>query len=208
MKFNNFLFYFLILPFIYCRPQSHNNYYVSPTPDIPSIHPEDNWMYGGLSEALPEEISPSITTEYQEMLAKPSKKLITLGLNNSGLIDLNSTVVLDNTGRYIYENDGIQGTLAAISKPAKKLPLTDQYEEMLKDKEKKMISLGINTTAYYDPEGQVIIEGTQKMNPYDVMGRNFQEIENENKRTKRKIANFIEDSPRFVEKNENSVKIQ
>lgn len=202
MKPFNF-FIFLIIPFISASSAPSKNFYIAA--DIPNIHPDDNWMYGSISPSLPEHISPTFTTEYQEMLAKPGKKLLSLGLNNSGAVDLNSTVVIDDTGRYIYENDGVQGTIAAIRKPVNKLPLTEQYEQMLKDPETKMISLGVNSSALYDPDNQVIIDGTQDATPYDVLDKNFKEFEDEGRKNRRKMASFLNEDPRFLEKSDESL---
>lgn len=178
---------------------------LTPATSIPYIHPEDNWMFGSLAGPLPHLYNPPITTSYEEMLSNPKKKLISMGVNNSGIIDLNKTIVLDAEPKYVYEDDGVQGTLAPVHKHLKKLPLTEQYEEMLKDTQKKLISLGVNSTAFYDPDSQVILEGTENVNPLNVLGKTLGEIQEENKKTKKKMAKFLEDSPRFEQKNENMV---
>ena len=175
---------------------------LTPATSIPSINRDDNWMFGNISPPLPKSIVPVIAADYEEMLGNPKRKLISLGLNNSGIIDLNRTVVIDGGPKYIYY-DGVEGTLAPLHRKSKKLPLTDQYDEMLKDTSKKIISLGVNNSAFYDPENQIIVQGTEETNTLDVLGQTMKDIEEENKRTMKKEKAFIENnSPRFLEKND------
>lgn len=192
----------IALLFLLCstRVKVNQNQLISSSTNIPTIHPEDNWMYGALASQLPERIYPTITTTYEEMLSNPKKKMISLGVNNSGIIDLNKTVVISGEPKYIYEEDGVQGTLAPVHKAIKKLPLTDQYEEMLKNTEKKLISLGVNSTAFYDPDNEIIIKGTEEANPINVLGKTLKEINEENKKTRNKVASFLENNLRFEEK--------
>ena len=175
-----------------------------PSTSIPTIHPEDNWMFGSLAAPLPRIYNSPITHSYEEMLSNPKKRLISLGVNNSGTIDLNKSIIIDAEPRYVFD-DGVLGTLSPVHKPMRKLPLTEQYEEMLKDTQKKLISLGVNSSAFYDPDNQVIMQGTENVNPLNVLGKSLADMQEENKKTKKKMASFLEDSPRFEQKNENMV---
>lgn len=129
-------------------------------------HQEEQWTVGTLAKNP--KTGPSLTTEYSEMLNNRNKRIISLGLNNSGLVNLNETVVMSDNLKYL-DDDGVTGKLAPVQK-GDKPQITQYYEEMLQDRDKRIISLKVNNTAFYDPDSQVVVKGTGEMpevNPLD-----------------------------------------
>ena len=131
----------------------------SPTKPILK-HEASEWTVGTI---VPIEKAQSLplTDSYEEMLKNHDKKIISLGLNNSGLVNLKDTVVISDSPQYLYE-DGITGK---VSQNAflKKNTITDSYEEMLKNRNTRIISMQVNRTAFYDPDNQVVVKGTGEM---------------------------------------------
>lgn len=170
MKFFNFLLPILILSIcVVTTTISHKS--KSHQPQIPLLHSQDNWTYGTINRNPPKKRISPLTERYEEMLYNPNKKLISIGLNNSGAVNLNETVVLSNSPIYRSE-DGIRGRISKQIRKEIKPELTQNYEEMLKDSHQKIISLGVNTSAYYDPDNQVIISGTQDLIPENAYEKN------------------------------------
>lgn len=170
-------------------------------------HETDEWMEGSISKKQ-NLFSPPITEKYEEMLKNREKKLISLGLNNSGIVNLNDTVVISDDMKYIGD-DGVTGALSSRP-PNEKNQITYHYEEMLADKNKKIISMNVNRTAFYDPDSQVVVKNTGEMPAIDPLDnyyankldRNYLETpelikNNENKgtshkkKTKRNLENFL-----------------
>ena len=125
-------------------------------------HVEEEWSVGTLANR--QKPGPILTDSYEEMLKDHDKKMISIGLNNSGIININDTVVISENPKYIYD-DGVTGKFAPIQKH--KSQITQDYGEMLQDRDKKLISLQVNRTAFYDPDNQVVVKGTGDMPTVD-----------------------------------------
>lgn len=127
-------------------------------------HETDEWMEGSISKKQ-NLFTPPITDKYEEMLKNPEQKLISLGLNNSGIVNLNDTVIISDDMKYIGD-DGVTGALSSRP-PNEKNEITYHYEEMLADKKKRIIALNVNKTAFYDPDSQVVVKNTGEMPAID-----------------------------------------
>lgn len=127
------------------------------------IHPNDEWTYGSISPKV--ELKTNLTNKYSNMLKNSNKQLITLGIVGShqkpGQVDLENTVVISDDPKYSYY-DSVSGKVSSQN-PIRKDVLTNNYEDMTKRPEKKLITLGLNTTALRDFENQVIVKGTENL---------------------------------------------
>jgi len=133
------------------------------SPNKPILkHVEDQWTVGTLAQN--QKPGPMLTDSYEEMTKNRDKKMISLGLNNSGIVNINDTVVISDNPKYVYD-DGVTGRFAPIQK--RRPSLTDTYEDMLMNRDKRLISLQVNKTAFYDPDNQVVVAGTGDMPPID-----------------------------------------
>ena len=70
----------------------------------------DEWTVGAIVP-IEKNVHPQLTQDYEEMLKNSDKKLISLGLNNSGIVNLKETVVISDNPKYLY-NDGITGKIS------------------------------------------------------------------------------------------------
>lgn len=159
MKFSNPVFILLFLSFFFSTILTDNRPIIR--------HQEEQWSVGTLAPKLKVDSTP-LTDRYEEMIKNHDKKMISLGLNNSGLINLNDTIVISDNAKYMYE-DGVTGKLSPQTSPKKSI-ITDNYKEMLVDKNKRLISMEVNRTAFYDPDNQVVVKGTGNMpeiDPFD-----------------------------------------
>jgi hypothetical protein len=127
------------------------------------IHPSDEWTYGSISPKV--ELTSNLTNKYSTMLKNSNKQLVTLGISSSaqkpGQVDLENTVVISDDPKYA-SYDGVTGKVSKEN-PIRKDVLTNKYDDMAKRSEKKLISLGINSTALRDFENQVIVKGTENL---------------------------------------------
>lgn len=130
---------------------------------IVRIHPNDEWTYGSISPKV--ELKTNLTKKYSTMLKNSNKQLITLGIEGShqkpGQVDLENTVVISDDPKYTYY-DGVSGKVSSEN-PIRKDVLTKDYEDMTKRPEKKLITLGLNSSALRDFENQVIVKGTENL---------------------------------------------
>lgn len=127
-------------------------------------HEADEWTVGSIASQK-NIFNHPLTDNYAEMLQNKEKKMITLGLNNSGLVDLNSTVVISDDTRY-KADDGVTGKISEDTSLGKN-ELTQYYQEMLSNRNKKILTMQVNNTAFYDPDNQVLVKNTGEMPAID-----------------------------------------
>lgn len=167
----------ILLIFIFCSLSLS----IKKSKQIVRIHPNDEWTYGSISPNV--ELRSNLTNKYSTMLKNSNKQLITLGIVGShqkpGQVNLDNTVVISDDPKYTHY-DGVSGKVS-LENPIRKDVLTKDYEDMTKRPEKKLISLGLNTSALRDFENQVIVKGTENLSidPNVFLAKNKKKKRNE-----------------------------
>ncbi len=76
---------------------------------------------------------------YKKKNIKNHSNLFDLGLNNSALVNLTSTVVISSDPKYI-DTDGVTGKIS--EKQSEAFSIAKDYSEMLKNPRKQLIQIG------------------------------------------------------------------